>query len=76
MLTWAVEHRHQAVHPWEEDLGLDPMPLIAQATAFGIRLGSYVVNEPQRMQQLSATGLWGFVTDVPDVARAALGRAG
>ena len=76
VLTWAVEHRHQAVYPWEGDLGLDPMPLIAQATAFGIRLGSYVVNEPQRMQQLSATGLWGFVTDVPDVARAALGRAG
>jgi len=76
VLTWAVEHRHQGVYPWEGDLGLDPMPLIAQATAFGIRLGCYVVNEPQRMQQLSATGLWGFVTDVPDVARAALGRAG
>jgi glycerophosphoryl diester phosphodiesterase len=76
VLTWAVEHRHQGVFPWEGDLGLDPMPLIAQAMAFGIRLGCYVVNEPQRMQQLSATGLWGFVTDVPDVARAALGRAG
>jgi len=76
VLTWAVEHRHQGVYPWEGDLGLDPMPLIAQAMAFGIRLGCYVVNEPQRMQQLSAMGLWGFVTDVPDVARAALGRAG
>jgi len=76
VLTWAVEHRHQGVYPWEGDLGLDPMPLIAQAMAFGIRLGCYVVNDPQRMQHLSATGLWGFVTDVPDVARAALGRAG
>jgi glycerophosphoryl diester phosphodiesterase len=76
VLRWAVEHRHQGVYPWEGDLGLDPTPLIAQAMAFGIRLGCYVVNEPQRMQQLSAMGLWGFVTDVPDVARAALGRAG
>ena len=75
-LSWAVEHRHQAVYPWEGDLGLDPMPLIAQAAAFGVRLGCYVVNEPQRMQQLDANGLWGFVTDLPDVARAALGRAG
>jgi hypothetical protein len=25
------------------------------------------------MQHLAAYGLWGFVTDVPDVARAALG---
>ncbi len=76
VMPWAVEHRHQGVHPWEGDLGLDPMPLIAQASAFGLRLGCYVVNDPQRMQHLAATGLWGFVTDVPDVARAALGRAG
>ena len=76
VLPWTVEHRHQGVHPWEGDLGLDPMPLIAQASAYGIRLGCYVVNDPQRMQHLAATGLWGFVTDVPDVARAALGRAG
>jgi hypothetical protein len=26
------------------------------------------------MQQLAAYGLWGFVTDVPDIARAAIGR--
>jgi len=76
VLQWAVEHRHQGVYPWEGDLGLDPMPLIAQATAYGLRLGCYVVNDPQRMQHLSATGLWGFVTDVPDVARAALGPRG
>jgi len=76
VLQWAVEHRHQGVHPWDGDLGIDPMPLIAQAMAYGIRLGCYVVNEPARMERLAAVGLWGFVTDVPDVARAALGRAG
>jgi hypothetical protein len=26
------------------------------------------VNEPERMRFLSDTGLWGFVTDVPDLA--------
>jgi glycerophosphoryl diester phosphodiesterase len=76
VLQWAVEHRHQGVHPWDGDLGIDPMPLIAQAMAYGIRLGCYVVNDPARMQHLAAVGLWGFVTDLPDVARAAVRRAG
>jgi glycerophosphoryl diester phosphodiesterase len=74
-LTWAVERGHLGVHPWEGDLGLDPSMLIAQAAAFGRQLGCYVVNDPQRMQQLAAYGIWGFVTDMPDVARTALGRA-
>ena len=72
-LTYAVERGHLGVYPWEGDLGLDPMPFIAEAQAFGRRLGCYVVNEPERMIHLAACGLWGFVTDVPDVARAALG---
>lgn len=73
-LRYAVEHLHPAVHPWEGDLGMDPAPVIAQARAYGRDLGCYVVNDPQRMQLLAAFGLWGFVTDVPDVARAALPR--
>jgi glycerophosphoryl diester phosphodiesterase len=72
-LRWAVEHGHIGVNPWDGDLGMDPAPVLAQALAYGRRVGCYVVNEPERMQQLAAYGLWGFVTDVPDVARAALG---
>jgi glycerophosphoryl diester phosphodiesterase len=72
-LTYAVEHGHAAIHPWEGDLGLDPGPLLSQARAFGRLVGSYVVNDPTRMQQLAALGLWGFVTDAPAVARKALG---
>lgn len=76
-LIYAVEHGHVAVHPWEGDLGLDPGPILAQAQAYGRLMGCYVVNDPQRMQQLAAYGLWGFVTDVPDIGRQALGpRAG
>lgn len=73
-LRYAVEHLHPAVHPYEGDLGMDPAPFIAQARAYGRDLGCYVVNDPERMQVLAAYGLWGFVTDVPDVARAALPR--
>lgn len=72
-LTWAVQHGHAGVHPWEGDLGLDPSQIIAEANAFGRQLGCYVVNDPERMKQLAAHGIWGFVTDMPDVARAALG---
>jgi glycerophosphoryl diester phosphodiesterase len=71
-LVYAVEHGHAAVHPWEGDLGLDPGPILSVAAAYGRQMGCYVVNEPERMQQLAAYGLWGFVTDVPEVGRQAL----
>ena len=72
-LTYAVEHGHAAVHPWDGDLGLDPGPIMSVAAAYGRLMGCYVVNDPIRMQQLAAHGLWGFVTDSPDVGRQALG---
>jgi glycerophosphoryl diester phosphodiesterase len=62
-----------AVMPFDPDVGTDPQPNVALAAGWGARVGCYVVNEPERMQQLAAAGLWGFVTDVPDVARATLG---
>jgi glycerophosphoryl diester phosphodiesterase len=73
-LTWASSRGHRGIHPWEGDLGMDPMPTLAQAQAFGLRVGCYVVNDPTRMQHLAACGIWGFVTDAPDVAVAALNR--
>ncbi|RPH36081.1 MAG: hypothetical protein EHM90_02810 [Chloroflexi bacterium] len=72
-LRWVVEHGHAAVMPYDPDLGGDPSANVELAVAWGARVGCYVVNEPERMQQLAAAGLWGFVTDIPDVARAALG---
>ena len=72
-LVWATEHGHTGVFPWEGDLGLDPLPLMAQANAFGREIGCYVVNDPERMKHLAAIGLWGFVTDLPELAREALG---
>lgn len=76
-LIYAVEHGHAAVHPWDGDLGLDPSSILQVAAAYGRLMGCYVVNDLERMQQLAALGLWGFVTDAPDVGRRALGpRAG
>ena len=73
-LVWATEHGHAAVLPWDGDLGADPLPIMAEAKAYGREVGCYVVNDPERMQQLTAYGLWGFVTDVPEVAREALAQ--
>lgn len=73
-LVWATEHGHVGVHPWDDDLGMDPMPSLTLAKAYGREVGCWVVNDAARMQQLAASGLWGFVTDLPDVARAALPR--
>ena len=71
-ITWAHEHGHAGVHPWEGDLGDDPISLVAQAHDAGLLVGCYVVNDPDRMRFLSDCGLWGFVTDVPEVAVEAL----
>ncbi len=72
-LRWVVEHGHAAVFPFDTDLGEDPMANVALAKSLNALVGTYVVNETERMQHLAAAGLWGFVTDVPDVGRAALG---
>lgn len=73
-MVWATEHGHAGVFPWDGDLGMDPLPILAEAHAYGREVGCYVVNDPERMRHLAACGLWGFVTDVPGVARAALPR--
>ena len=67
-ILWAAEHGHAGVHPYEGDLGADPLPIVAEAHAAGLLVGCYVVNDPMRMRFLADCGLWGFVTDLPDVA--------
>ena len=74
-LTWAAERGHAGVHPWEGDLGEDPLAILAAAHLLGLEVGCYVVNDPERIQFLAACGVWGFVTDAPDVARRALDDA-
>ena len=72
-LVWATEHGHTGVYPWEGDIGIDPLPMMAQATAFGRRGRLLRRQRPGTDAAPRRTGLWGFVTDVPDVAREALG---
>lgn len=72
-ILWATEHGHIGVHPWEGDLNVNAHSTLADAQMYGREMGCYVINDADRMQQLAALGLWGFVTDVPDVGREAIG---
>ncbi len=75
-IMWATEHGHIGVYPWEGDLSLNAHSTLADAQMYGREMGCYVINDPDRMQQLAALGLWAFVTDVPDAGREAMGPRG
>lgn len=71
-LKWVLEHGHKAVFPYDGDLGVDPTANVMEAASWECRVGCYVVNDPERMQMLAASGVWAFVTDVPAVAHGTL----
>ncbi len=71
-MLWASGRGHVAINPWESDLGDDPIAIVAEARALDLEVGCYVVNVTDRMRFLAVCGLWGFVTDLPDLAVEAL----
>lgn len=50
--------------------------IVQQAQALGLRVVPWTVNQPEDMDRLIAWGVDGICTDDPDVARAAMARAG
>jgi glycerophosphoryl diester phosphodiesterase len=60
---------HTALHPWD---GLVDEVLMAAATAHGLEVNVWTVDDPDRMAQLVALGVHGLCTNVPDVARQVL----
>ena len=69
-LADAVAHGHGALHPWS---GWVTPELIAAAHAQGVVVNAWTVDDPDEMVRLASWGIDGIVTNVPDVARAALG---
>ena len=57
---------HTALHPWD---GLVDASLMAAATAHGLEVNVWTVDDPDRMAQLIALGVHGLCTNVPDLAR-------
>lgn len=64
---------HQALHPWDP---LVDEAYLASARGAGLEVNVWTVNDPERMAGLVALRVDGICTDVPDVARAVIGRPG
>ena len=63
---------HGAVHPHH---GAVTAHLVHLAHAAGLRVNTWTVDDPERIVELAGLGVDGIVTNVPDVALAALARA-
>jgi len=62
---------HAAIHPWER---LVTAGLVERCHAAGLLVNVWTSNEPARLVELADLGVDGVCTDVPAVARRALGR--
>lgn len=64
---------HAAIHPW---YGWATDDVVARAHTAGLAVNVWTANEPADLVALAERGVDGACTDVPDLALAALGRAG
>jgi glycerophosphoryl diester phosphodiesterase len=71
VIAEAVDHGHRAVHPHH---ALVTPGLVERAHAEELAVNAWTCNDPDRIRWLADVGVDGVVTDVPDVALAALGR--
>lgn len=69
----AVAGGHRAIHPWDGELTADR---VTASHAAGLAVNTWTCNDPARISELASMGVDGVCTDVPDVAREALGHAG
>jgi glycerophosphoryl diester phosphodiesterase len=71
LIDTAAERGHVAVHP--HHLFVDEA-FVARAHAAGLAVNTWTCDEPERIKELADLGVDAVVTNVPDVALAALGR--
>lgn len=69
VLAEATAAGHQAVHP---DWKLVDRLLVKRARALGLAVRPWTVNDADEVQRLAALGVDAVITDVPDLALAAL----
>jgi glycerophosphoryl diester phosphodiesterase len=71
LIDKAAAHGHVAVHP--HHLFVDEH-FVTCAHGAGLAVNTWTCDEPERIRQLADLGVDAVVTNVPDVALAALGR--
>lgn len=64
-----ADQGHAAINPWDPLVSAE---LVAAAHANGLQVNVWTVNDPARMVELASWGVDGIITDVPDIAVAAL----
>ena len=67
----AADHGHDALHPWDPFVDA---ALVGRCHDRGLLLNTWTVDEHDRIQDLALLGVDGIVTNVPRLARQALGR--
>lgn len=68
----AVEHGHRAIHPHHSAVDAD---VVKRAHDAGLAVNTWTCDVPERILWLADLGVDAVITNVPDVALAALGRA-
>lgn len=68
----AVAHGHRALHPHHSAVDAD---VVKQAHAAGLAVNTWTCDVPERIVWLADLGVDAVITNVPDVALGALGRA-
>lgn len=69
LVALAAEHGHTGIHPVD---GMVDPDFVETAHAAGLFLNVWTVDDPGRIRSLGEMGVDGVVTNVPDVAAAAL----
>ena len=69
IISRTVRNGHRGVNP--HHVGVTPR-LVELAHAAGITVNPWTVDDPERIRQLAGWGVDAIITNVPDVARAAL----
>jgi glycerophosphoryl diester phosphodiesterase len=72
MVAETADHGHRALHPHHAFVTPE---LVAAAHGAGLAVNTWTCDDPDRIRWLAELGVDGIVTNVPDVALAALGRA-
>src|SRR5262249_54725701 len=74
LLDLAAERGHAAIHPDRRSVGRRYADaLVGDAHERGLDVNVWTVNAPATMTRLADAGVDALITDVPDVARRALG---